>query len=434
MTRILTHFHKQDRRKLIILLLAVYTLVFAFLMPDRHLLVEQYLALLLHQTYLIQDAFVTAGFAATFFNVALHFFVAYYLMSRNERSKISGLQIAAIGIFIGHSFFGTHILNIVPILVGTVLYAHWTHQSFKLFTTVSLFATATAPLVSFVALEPGLSIGSVLAACLVGILLGFIAPPLAEHYLKFHNGLSLYNYGFTTGYMAMFFVLALPYLGWETQLTINLLQTNSHILLTYFSIIWAGFALLVVKNFREAIQHYPKLLKSSGRLPDDFVAKYGIYSTLLNMCCNSGLYLLIILLLGEPLNGPVLGALLSFFGFSAFGKHTKNCLPVTLGIMAACLLLGQPLTGIRFQLAFFLGNGLAPISGFYGMTYGFIAGFLHYNLTSLAFGLHQGMSLYNNGFTTGLVAGFLFPIIENIQDHKPKWTQLHWRKNVKRKK
>lgn len=428
------HFQNQSPRKLTILGLGIFTLLYALAMPDSKDLIESYLFLIGHQNYLIQDGFVIAGFSATFFNLALHLLLVYFLMSRNHRTTISALQIAAISIFLGHSLFGTNIVNILPILAGVVLYAHWTGQSYKLFTTVSLFATATAPIVSFIALKPGLSIWSLLAACLIGLLLGFIAPPLAEQYLKFHNGLSLYNYGFTTGIIATFFILAFPYLNWEIPATLRLLQDHSPYPIIYFACIWTFFFLLVLKNWSQALKNYPKLLKSSGRLPDDFVAKYGIYTTLLNMCINSGIYFLILLWIGEPISGPVLGATITFMGFSALGKHSKNCLPVSLGIITACLLLGHPLTGLRFQLAFLLGNGLAPIAGFYGLIYGFIAGFLHYNLTTVAFGLHQGFGLYNNGFTTGLVAGFLFPIIETIEDHKKTGLNNIWSYYVKRKK
>ncbi|MDG3131875.1 DUF1576 domain-containing protein [Streptococcus suis] len=405
------------QRKTFILLIGLFTLAYAGMMPDKGEMLQNYLKIISRETNLLQDFFAIAGFSATFLNTAMHFFVAYFLMERNNLSKINGLQVAAIGTFVGHSFFGTHLLNIIPILLGVSLYARWTGQSYKVYTTVSLFATATAPIVSIIAIHHGVTVYSILLAIVIGLLLGFIAPPLAEHYLKFHNGLSLYNYGFTTGMIGMFALLLFPYFNWVISSVVILLDTPSIYPALYFICIWLFLALFAVRELPSAMKQYPKLLTSSGRLPDDFIAKYGIHTALLNMTITGGIYLLIILLTGQTVNGPVLGGLLTCYGFSAFGVHIRNSVPISVGILAAALLLGQSITDTRFITTLLFGNGLAPIAGFYGSIYGCVAGFLHYNLVSTVFSLHAGFNLYNNGFTAGFVASFLFPIIEHLQEH-----------------
>lgn len=408
-------------RKRVIFLLGVLTLVYALLMPDRADLLVNLGRLFTSPTQLITDFFAVAGLSATFANVAGHFFVAHYLMSRNERSNINGLQVGAVGIFAGHAFFGTHLLNILPLIFGMVLHAKFTKQSFKLYTTVSLFATALSPFVSYLALHDGLSLGSLLFAILVGLGLGFIAPALAEEFLKFHHGLTLYNYGFTTGIISMMVVLLLPYLGIQVEAVSLISQGYGSYLLGYLGLLLLVFLALLLGHFTQAIKGYGQLFKSTGRVPDDFVSKYGIHTVLLNMCLMLGIYLSLVLALGVELNGPILGGLLSIMGFSGFGKHPRNALPVSLGVFLGALLLGQPLTELRFVLALLFGTGLSPIAGFYGLHYGVVAGFLQYNLSATVFGLHQGLSLYNNGFSTGFVAAFLVPIIDSLQDHKQYW-------------
>ncbi|MCW6676741.1 DUF1576 domain-containing protein [Aerococcaceae bacterium NML180378] len=417
------HFDKQSTRKLFILLFSLVTFGFAWLMPDRHEMLNNYWYLLTHQTYLMHDLFEVVGLSATFFNIALHFLTAYYLMSRNERSNVNGLQMAAIGIFVGHGFFGTHIGNIIPIILGVVLYAKWTHQSFKLYTTVSLFATATAPIVSYVMVTPAPTIQSAILGIGAGLLIGFIAPPLAEQFLKFHHGFTLYNFGFTTGIIAMFFILLFPYFNWTIEPQSFLSNQYHHYLLVYYLLLLlllAGFALW---HMRDAWAKYATLIKSSGRVPDDFVSKFGLNSALLNMALNGLMFFVLLLLLNVTFTGPILGGLCSIIGFSAFGKHPRNCLPIAVGVILAASLLQVPLTDQRVVLAILFGTALSPIAGFYGLGYGVVAGFLHYNLTAVVFPLHQGMTLYNNGFTTGFVAAFLVPIIDTIQDHKHYWTK-----------
>lgn len=408
-------------RKRVIFLLGVLTLVYALLMPDRERLPSGLWAILTSPTQLLTDFFAVGGLSAAFANVAGHFFIAHALMSRNERSNINGLQIGAVGIFAGHAFFGTNLLNVLPLIGGMVLYARFTKQSFKLYTTVSLFATSMAPVVSYLAFGNGLSWWSGLSALLVGLILGFVAPALAEEFLKFHHGLTLYNYGFTTGLMTMFVVLLFPYVG---------LAANSHVLVSdsfhgyilgYLLLVIGVIVVFLLGHLPQAWANYPTLLKSTGRVPDDFVSKYGLYTALLNMCLMVSLFLAGLLALGVTLNGPILGGLLTIFGFSSFGKHPRNALPVAAGVLLASFLLGHPLTDVRFALTLLFSTGLSPMAGFYGWFYGILAGFFHYNLSATVLQLHQGLSLYNNGFSTGFVAAVLAPVIDTLQDHKHLW-------------
>lgn len=423
MTWFSEHFIHQSARKRAILYLSCLTLLFALASPDRQDMISKFWFLQIGQNYLLRDFFEIAGPSGTFLNAAIHAFWAYFLMSRNEKTKINGLQVAGIGIYLGHAFFGSTVLSSIPIFIGVVLYARWSRQSYKIFTTVSLFAIATSPIVTFMGHSFTSPVLGVFVASLTGLLLGFISPPLAEQFLKFHHGLSLYNYGFTTGIIAMFFALIFPYMGRQVE-KVSVVSSHLEIYpLAYFLCLWLILAILVLMNWNSAWSTYPKLIKTSGRTPDDFMTKFGSHSTLLNMCLNSGIYFLILLIFREPFNGPILGGLLSIMGFSAFGKHPRNSLPVSAGVTLGALLLGTSLTDIRFQLALLFSTGLAPISGYYGLGYGFIAGMIHYSLTSVTFMMHQGMTLYNNGYATGFVAAFLAPIIDTIQENNRYWLQ-----------
>lgn len=410
--------HLEVTRKRLILWAGIFTFAYALAMPDRSNMLPNYIHLLTNQTHLITDFFAVAGLSTAFFNAALHFFVGYFLMRHNTRSRINGLQVGAIGIFVGHSFFGTHILNIAPLILGVVLYAKLTKQSFKLFTTISMFTTALAPIVSFLFLQIGGTFFSFIIASSVGLFLGCIAPPLAEEFLKFHHGLTLYNYGFTTGIIALFFTLSLPYFKLDIPQSQQISTEYAPFILLYLSFVLIWIILLCKKD---AFPSLKKLLNSSGRVPDDFVSKFGSHTTLLNMFITTLTFTLLLLALNVTFNGPVLGGLFTIMGFSAFGKHIKNTLPIALGVLLACVLLGQPINDTRLAITILFATGLCPICGSYGPVFGIVAGFLHYNLAAVVISLHQGMTLYNNGFSTGFVAATLTPLIEIIQTIKKIW-------------
>ncbi|WP_446449190.1 DUF1576 domain-containing protein [Tuanshanicoccus lijuaniae] len=419
MSLILRFLQSPFAKKHFILLLGHFTLLFAFLMPDRGALWHNYLTIISSPTYLLHDFFALAGLAATFFNAATHLYLMYALLLWNDQTKLSGFQIGALGIYLGHSFFGTHLINILPIIAGVVLYAKWTKQSFKRFTTISLFATALAPLVSTIIAHANTHVTIFALSILIGLVVGFITPVLAEQFLKFHQGFALYNFGFTTGIVAMFILLIIQLFDIELT-TRTILNNDAHMYTTLYFMCLLLFALLIYLNDPQTShKNLPKLLKRSGRLPDDFMLNFKVETTALNMFLNGAIYLSLILVLGIRISGPVLGGLCSVLGFSAFGKHLRNSLPISLGVLAIALLTKQDVTHIKVALPLLFGTSLAPIAGYYGVFAGLIAGALQYLLTGTVLPLHQGLTLYNNGFSSGFVAAFMVPIIDIILEHRP---------------
>ena len=73
---------------------------------------------------------------------------------------------------------------------------------------------------------------------------------------------------------------------------------------------------------------------------------------------------------------------------------------------------------MRYQLAGLFGTTLAPISGHFGWPFGVLAGFIHSALVLQISSPVAGVNLYNNGFSGGLVAIVLYPIITAVWVHR----------------
>ena len=153
----------------------------------------------------------------------------------------------------------------------------------------------------------------------------------------------------------------------------------------------------------------------SGASPSDFVASDGFGITLINMGLIGLMYIAYVLLVKGELNGPNIGGIFTVIAFGAFGKHAKNIVPIFIGVYLACVLtqVGEP-NAISPVLAALFGTTLAPIAGEYGWIAGIVAGFIHMTAVVNTAYLHGGMDLYNNGFTGGLVAACLVPIIDGL--------------------
>ncbi len=88
------------------------------------------------------------------------------------------------------------------------------------------------------------------------------------------------------------------------------------------------------------------------------------------------------------------------------------------GVLLGSLLNQVPLNDPSLQLAGLFGTTLAPFSGCFGWPAGVLAGFLHSSVVLHAGLPLSGMNLYNNGFSGGLVAIVLYPILTAMLRHR----------------
>ena len=145
---------------------------------------------------------------------------------------------------------------------------------------------------------------------------------------------------------------------------------------------------------------------------------FGPAPVAINIGVNGLIGMSYILLTGGDLNGPTVGGILTVMGFSAFGKHAGNILPVMAGVALGSVVMEWSLTDSAVQLACLFCTTLAPIAGYFGWIYGVLAGFLHSSVVLYTGSPVAGMNLYNNGFSGGLIAIVLYPTIMAIARHR----------------
>ena len=122
-----------------------------------------------------------------------------------------------------------------------------------------------------------------------------------------------------------------------------------------------------------------------------------------------------VIITGQTFNGPILAGLFTVVGFSANGKTIFNTIPVFIGVLLASF--GSKGSTFTVAISGLFGTSLAPISGVFGPVAGIIAGWLHLAVVQNVGLVHGGFNLYNNGFSAGIVAGFLLPIFNMITDN-----------------
>ncbi|MGN0967928.1 MAG: DUF1576 domain-containing protein [Oscillospiraceae bacterium] len=398
------------------LALAMGLLLMGFLLDDPRNILPGLWTILSSQDVLITDYIALAGPGAAFTNSALVVLCTLGLKWLVHEPQ-NGFDIVDLGLMAGFSLFGKNILNIWPIILGTWLFSRLKREPFGKFLSVALLATSLSPLVSFAGLTTGWD--APVLGLLLGVLVGFVAVPLSNYTYRIQNGMSLYNMGFACGLLAMVIVPLLTAMGrspqkadyWATGYNLPL-----GIMLGVLCAILIASGVLV--GGRRAAKSYWKLLHTTGRSPSDYLRMFGPGATLINMGVNGAISTAFILLTGGDLNGPTVGCIFTVIGFSAFGKHAHNILPIMAGVLLGSLVLRFSINDPAVQIALLLCTTLAPISGCFGWPYGVLAGFLHSAMVLEAGSVAEGINLYNNGFSGGLLAIVLYPIINSLVYHR----------------
>lgn len=364
---------------------------------------------------LVTDYMAVGNVGAAFFNSGLLTLAAIVIARKNE-VNMNGPLMAAVFTVAGFALFGKNIYNVWAIMGGVLLHARYQQEKFSKFILIALFGTALGPLISQITFGLGLSPGYALpAGVLAGIIAGFCLPPLANHFVKFHQGFNLYNIGFTAGITGMFFMAMLRAFGFQNQSTLIVAEGLNRSLGIYLLVFFTGMLFTGFFFSRRVLPGLTHIWRQSGRLVSDFVTSNGFGAAMMNMALLGYIATGYVLLVGGQLNGPTVGGIFTIVGFGAFGKHVKNILPILTGVYLASLLQVWEPNATGALLAALFGTTLAPIAGYYGWGYGIIAGFFHMSMVMNVGYLHGGMNLYNNGFSGGFVAAVLVPIFDSLK-------------------
>lgn len=360
---------------------------------------------------LISDYIGLSNMGAAFVNSGL-LTLLFIFMLYKMKQKLNGVFIAALFTISGFALFGKNLMNVWFIIIGVKLYSKLKKEKFKKYLIAALFGTALAPVVSEIMYSTNLSYYiSVPLGMISGIALGFILPPLASTLINVHHGFNLYNIGFTAGMIGTIYISILRSYGFIPTPQFIWTEGNNFVLGIYLFIL---FLIIFVTGFYLngfSFKNYKNILNYSGRLVTDFMQLEGVSLSLINIGITGLLTLGYILLIKGDLNGPTIGGIFTIAGFSAFGKHPKNVLPIFLGVFIGSVTKIFNINDPAIQLAALFGTALSPIAGEFGWFWGAAAAFIHSSVVLNVGYLHGGLNLYNNGFSAGIVAAIIVPII-----------------------
>ena len=389
----------------------------AFICDNPIQLLKGLIEIIQARDLLTTDYFELVGYGSTFLNAALVGTIVLIAIEI-ERIPYTGLTIAALFINLGFALWGKNCLNILPILLGTYIYAHLQGSNFGRYIYTALFATCLAPFVTeiyyMIPLHP---IICLVASICCGVIIGFIIPPVAAHTTSIHMGYSLFNGGFAGGILAFILTSGLRSFGFEIS-TVLIWKEGINVFLLIGLVLYFIFAFLFGLWLEYGnIHQFNRITRHPGRAVADFVLMDSPGATLMNMGFMGLFGLSYVLIVRGDLSGPIVGCIFTVFGFSAFGAHPKNYAPVLFGVFISTLFTKYHANDPGLLIAALFAVGLSPIAGQFGFLAGIIAGILHSFVVVCTSSICGGYNLYNNGFAMGFVAILLIPLIESFMKH-----------------
>lgn len=169
------------------------------------------------------------------------------------------------------------------------------------------------------------------------------------------------------------------------------------------------------RTFEELCQDMTIILTSSSQLFTDYIQISSLGGALFNVGVMMLVTIVSLYRNNLLLNGAAIGSIGMLAGFSFFGKNLFNSIPIMLGVWLYTYLSKQSYR--NYVIVGLFGTSLGPLVSFIAFSdyfsspwnivlsyvVGMIIGFFLPALTTQFLGFHQGFSLYNVGFTTGII-------------------------------
>lgn len=337
---------------------------------------------------LITDYVHIAGVGAAFLNSGLVTLSSLFLL-RKHKHHFCSLTVSVIMMLSGFSFFGKNIVNSTPIILGCLIYLRIHHSGRQDLLVMGLLSTCLSPIVSTIYCAPDHSaISNKFIALVAGLLIGYTILPIFE-FLKVHTKeLNLYNMGFSAGFIGVIGNLTTRNILAIKIVPHDLSFEHHHALLIFL-------AALFTLPFLVFLYFYKKNIDRSKHLFLDLkkIARFSLYG-----------YLAVIftLLLKVPLSGILVGAILTFAGFSMYNFKFRYFFFPALGVFLTALLLYRDAATTNNIVIILFASTLSPMTRKYGLVTGTLSGALFSLITRNTQYLTAGINLYNCGFAGGI--------------------------------
>ena len=400
----------------------------ALCMPDRGDMISGLWTILSSPAKISTNYFDLGGYAATFLNMGLVGLVilALYVVFKATCNNVSTF---AFILTVGFSSWGMNVINILPSMLGVVVYCLVKKE--KMNVNAMVFSTGIAPLLSDLLVRyphaevVGFNLPGLVVTLIVGVFIGFLIPAGLGHAPQVHKGFDLYSAAVPVCFIA-FFLNATLYktIGIDLPGVTSDLTVASQSTVNIFCAVVFGLCVIGALAMGCTPRQYAKLLTSkdhvaniSGTMGREvFLMNVGIYGLFILAYYNA---------IGASFNGVTFGIIFCMLCTCNSGSNPANVWPIMAGYVLFSTAFGwlSTLAGGTYAMtinaqAIAIGlcfaNGLSPVASKYGWFWGIVVGGLHFLLVTSVPNMHGGYCLYNGGFTAAVICVLMIPVLEKF--------------------
>lgn len=198
----------------------------------------------------------------------------------------------------------------------------------------------------------------------------------------------------------------------------------------YMCLLGFGTLLFLIAFFfnspKEILEGNIIILTSTANLITDYFYIANIGAAFMNASIMVFLTIAIIKKSNAQISGVLVAVIFTVAGFSLFGKNLYNSIPIILGVYFYAKF--QKTSFQHFLLPAFFGTALGPIVSeitfkltlplylniSFGILAGIFIGFVLPPMSSHFMNFHKGFSLYNIGFTAGIIGTFFISLLRSF--------------------
>lgn len=156
---------------------------------------------------LISDFTINYNNKVIFLNIGLLSLLSCLMVHFIPEIPLNGIMFGTIIAIIGFAAYGIHILNVIPVWIGALLYIYISPTKFTNISSCMalFFVTCLAPLAG----KYGF---------IIGIVAGFSHLLINPFFITFQGGFDLYNNGFCAGFVAFFIHTIVDHFNWRKKI------------------------------------------------------------------------------------------------------------------------------------------------------------------------------------------------------------------------
>jgi len=180
---------------------------------------------------------------------------------------------------------------------------------------------------------------------------------------------------------------------------------------------------LVIDTPQNIIKGLKQIVLSASVLNTDYIAVGGLAAALVNVILVGIIIIIILIWAKLKPNGATIMAMWLIAGFSFFGHNPFNMTPLIIGGWlytkwqkdsflkhSLAVILSITLSPMVSVICF-MGIGGKEVSFIIGILVGLLIGFIFPMVSTFCMRVHVGYTLYNMGFAGGLIATFVYAIL-----------------------